>query len=320
MKGETGTVRDVRAWSLLLFLTAHHPLPLTPGISTAQWGPREIPQRHKLSPAHLCCPAPGVGLGLAWDLSNEEHWGGLHESPALWQASQEWVQIFLNFCNFKRSPFLREPPARVTAFSPKLSPYFYRLTYHTPHTHTQRDSHTTSTTCTPRVITSSGQDSLPGQQSHLLYSFLKPIELSNLIAWYFKRADWNVSQWRCVSHWNAHPPLVHFHLRCVQPLRWFRSSGVMSAENQPLFLSFLLSFLKHLEHAAGHYYPQWSQQHLGLIWLQSQTPFSKSSGTVILNWPTFPSQRWKNVMERFTTRSPSFMLKHWESSALAYFR
>lgn len=113
-----------------------------------------------------------------------------------------------------------------------------------------------------------------------------------------------MSQWQYVSYWNVHPPLVYFHLCCVQPLRWFKGSGITSAKNQLLFLSFLLSFLKHLEHAADHYYPRWSQQHLGLIWLQSQTPFSKLNCTVILNWPTFPLAKVKKCYGAFYNPQP----------------
>lgn len=94
------------------------------------------------------------------------------------------------------------------------------------------------------------------------------------------------------------------HLRCAQPLQWFRDSGVTSAKNQLLFLSFLLAFFRHWEQAADHYYPRWSQQHLGLICLQSQTPFSKSSGTVILNWPTFPLAKVKKCYGAFYNPQP----------------
>lgn len=114
-----------------------------------------------------------------------------------------------------------------------------------------------------------------------------------------------MSQGQYVSRWNAPPPLVYFHLRCVQPFPWFRGSGVTSAKNQLLFLSFLLFFfIKHLEHAADHYYPPWSQQHLGLIWFQSQTPSSTSSGTVILNWPTVPLAKVKKCYGAFYNPQP----------------
>lgn len=70
--------------------------------------------------------------------------------------------------------------------------------------------------------------------------------------------------------------------------------GVLASRQQRInCFSF---FWKHLEHAADHYCPRWSQQHLGLIWFQSQTPFSKLSCTVILNWPTFPPSKGEKML------------------------
>lgn len=84
--------------------------------------------------------------------------------------------------------------------------------------------------------------------------------------------------------------------------------GALASRQQRIncfsFLSFFFFFIKHLEHAADHYYPPWSQQHLGLIWFQSQTPSSTSSGTVILNWPTVPLAKVKKCYGAFYNPQP----------------